>query len=153
MGGLAAWPATIVANLEESRVERLNLQELERSAALEDANATAVLRRGSLESGLLQSRGSVLAGAQRVAFASAGVDASTGTAADVMDASSIWSDFDASVARNDARRAAMGHKEVARRYRVEQQNIRNSNREARSVLGAIGAMGSAASTLVRFGGG
>lgn len=96
-----------------------NMGELRRSASAADANAVSALQLGGQQAGLLEARGSMLAGQQRVGYAIGNVDASSGTAADVQASSRIFSSLDAQTARNNAVRQAFGHREVARKYRLE----------------------------------
>lgn len=143
----------MMSQAEQQEIAKQNDAELARSIGIEEKNATAVLRQGSLQSGLLQSRSSVLGSAQRVGYAAAGVDGSTGTAAAVQDASSIWGAYDASVAMNDARRAALGHKEVARRYGVQRQQAQRALEASRQayVLRTIGRSVEAGGYAVQIG--
>ena len=111
------------AHEAEREAAKFNSLELRNSARLEESNAAASLRQGALQSGLYRTRGSMLQGTQRVALATSGVDAGSGTAADVLASTDIFSELDASTARNNAFRAAMGQKTVAARYRAEQGRI------------------------------
>jgi hypothetical protein len=120
-----------------------NMGELARSAAMEDANAVAAARRGSLEAGLYRARGTLTNAEQRVGYTVGNVDATTGTAADVQAGAAIFSELDALTARNNARRAALGHAEVARRYRMQADELGR-----KYVYGGILGGGSAQDAMV-----
>jgi hypothetical protein len=107
-----AWRAEMDAAIEQ-------VGELERAAAAEEFNATSALLRGAQEAGRYRARGGLLQGQQATGFASGNVDASSGSAADVQDASRMLVELDAQTARNNAIRQAFGHKAVARRYLSE----------------------------------
>lgn len=103
---------------------RLNVDELARSQRLETANAVAARREGALGVGLMRSRGTATAAAARAAFASNNVDASSGTAAQMQQASADTAELDASTIRANALAAALGHQETARKYGIEEQRLR-----------------------------
>lgn len=122
MGALSVIPesfAKVAAYQAEHYAALDNMEEFNRSAKMEDANAAAALRRGAMQAGLLRSRGTQVAAAQRVAFAANNVDATSGSAADAQASSEMLSELDAETARNNARAQALGHQTSARRYRKE----------------------------------
>lgn len=100
-----------------------NIQSFKRSEALEAANAVSALQRGGLEAGLHRQRGTQVTGQQQLVHAMAGVEAGSGTAATLRDSSTAFAELDAQTARNNALRAALGHREVERRYREERQRL------------------------------
>lgn len=102
-----------------------NMAELERSATMERANATAVLERGAMAAGRQRMAGTQLAGQQRLAYAMGGIDSASGTAAQTMRSSAAFSELDAETLRNNAIREAFGHQESARRYAASAKKIRD----------------------------
>lgn len=113
-----------------------NMAELERSARMEEANATAVMQRGALAAGRQRMAGSDLAGQQRIAYAMGSIDSTSGTAAATMRSTAAFSELDAETLRNNAIREAFGHKESARRYAAESKRIRDRYLAPDSALGS-----------------
>ncbi|PZR17531.1 MAG: hypothetical protein DI536_04250 [Archangium gephyra] len=139
MGAVSAIPESISKSLAQSarrETANFNMDELRRSSALEQANAAFVEQAGATQAGLARMRGSAVQAQQRVAWATAGIDTSTGTPAAVGEASRLWSELDAVTLQNNARRAAMGHRELSRRYDVENERIAARWRPTNNLLGA-----------------
>ncbi|MFT3708040.1 MAG: hypothetical protein QM817_10325 [Archangium sp.] len=81
--------------------------------AVASAQGADALRRGAVEAGAIRMAGTQLEGQQRLAYAVGNVDASSGTAAQTIDSSRLYSELDAQTSSNNAVRAAMGFKEAA----------------------------------------
>lgn len=76
-------------------------------------------RRGEEEAIAARRRADQLAGAQRAAFAARGVDATTGTAADLLAQTSFFGQQDQDTARNNARREAWSLRAQGRNARAQ----------------------------------
>lgn len=117
-----------------------NRKRLFEAAAQQDLMAADALARGGQEAGRIRQKGSDVAAQQAVAFAASGIDASTGTPAAVGDASRMFAELDASTAKNNARRVAMGHQAASKEYHREAQRLgmevdqRAQARETRTLL-------------------
>lgn len=122
-----------------------NMNELERSAQLEEVNAVDALAQGETDAGLSRMKGSEMVARQRVAFASSGVDLSVGTPVQVASSTSRWAELDAQSARNNAMRKAFGYRETARKYRNQAVGIQDQL-NADQVAGAFKLAGSMMST-------
>lgn len=107
----------------EKQAGLANMEELRRSADMEESNAVAALRRGAIAAGRRRMAAAQLGGQQKLAYAASNIDASSGTAAQTQDSSRAYAELDAETARNDARAVAFGHKEQARRYGVEASKL------------------------------
>lgn len=101
----------------------LNVREYRRSEAAEEANAQAALARGNRDAATILARGSAVEGAQLSALAAGGVDSSSGTAADLLASTRLIADLDATTTRNNARAAAFGSRQVARKYRLDRERL------------------------------
>jgi len=121
---------------KEREAQLSNMAELERSANLERANATAVLQRGAMAAGRQRMAGTQLAGQQRLAYAMGGVDSTSGTAAQTMRSSAAFNELDAQTLQNNAVREAFGHQESARRYAAASKKIRDYYLAPDSALGS-----------------
>lgn len=117
-----------------------NRKRLFESAAQQDLMASDELARGALEAGRIRQKGSDVAAQQAVAFAASGIDASTGTPAALGDSSRIFAELDVATAKNNARRAAMGHQAASKEDHREadrlamEANQRAHARETRTLL-------------------
>lgn len=132
-----------------SREASNNAAELERSAKQAERARLDAIRRGSMaESQRRMEVGRTLA-AQQVGYTAAGVDASTGTAAAVADASSRLGELDALTIRANAMREAFGHQEMARGLTMRAKNTRDQGSAAvfNSVLGGFSSAAQTASKL------
>lgn len=132
-----------------------NMNELERSAQLEEVNAVDALRQGEQDAGRARMKGSEMVARQRVAFSNSGVDASVGTPAQVAASTSMWTELDAQTSRNNAMRKAFGYKQSARKYRTESSSIQDQL-NAEQVAGALKlgtAMMNTVSDAMKNGGG
>lgn len=100
-----------------------NMNELHRSSELEAANAVAVRVRGAMAAGRKRMEGSAIAGQQQLAYAVGNVASNSGTAAQTIASSKVWSELDATTLRNNAVREAFGHEESSRRYAAASKKI------------------------------
>lgn len=116
-----------IAGAAEARAEKeandFNYRRLYDAKKYSEGQATDELNRGAMDAGLIRQKGSAIEAQQAVAFASNGIDASTGTPASIMDASRMYAELDASTTMNNARRAALGHKQAAKDYEREAQRL------------------------------
>lgn len=129
-----------------SREAANNAAELERSAKQAERARLDAIRRGSMaESQRRMEVGRTLA-AQQVGYTAAGIDASTGTAAAVADASSRLGELDALTIRANAMREAFGHAETARGLRLRAKNVREKG-SADVFNIALGTAGNVAQTV------
>jgi hypothetical protein len=150
VSGLAGDSMSVDAAKREAA---LNGAELERSANLELAKGVDAIRQGQIQAGNARMRTGALRGEQAVGYAKAGIDSSTGTAADVGMYTERIGELDAATIENNAVRAAFGFKETARGLRRQAQagweNARAA--ETKSVFSGIGrtasAVGSGADAL------
>jgi len=139
---------------EERQTLLHNKAEYQRAAGMEADNATVAMQQGTLLGGRARMEGTRMLSQQRVAYATSGVDASTGTAGQVARATRMWSELDARVLENNAMRAALGHKEMSRRYGAEADRLRGqynasydkealaiTSRAAKAFGSLIGSMG------------
>lgn len=128
LGGLSAIIGAFAeadAFTKRRDAELQNMAELERSAAMEEQNATAVLQRGAMAVGAQRQAGTALGGQQRLAYAMGSIDSTSGTAAQTQRSSAIFNELDAQTLQNNAVREAFGHKESARRYAAASKKIRD----------------------------
>jgi hypothetical protein len=94
---------------EAAKVAQRNKLAAERAAS--DAIA-----RGEVQAGQIRTRASQMIGEQRAGFAAMGIDASTGSAAEIQGMTRVLSEYDARLTENNAAREAWG-------YRVEGKNF------------------------------
>lgn len=114
---------------ENKRVGLLQMSEAARAASIADRNAALEREQGSMAAGWARIKGTRAAQQQRVAFASAGIDTNSGTAMQLQESTAAMAELDAVTIRNNARRAAFGHEEVARRARLEEGELRRKWRD------------------------
>lgn len=110
---------------KKREAELANMSELERSAAMEEQNATMTRVRGGLAAGRRRMAASALGATQKVAYAMGSIDSTSGTAAATSSSSAIFAELDATTLQNNAVREAFGHEESARRYRTEAKKLRD----------------------------
>lgn len=114
-----------------------------RAARLQEVDA---LVQGARDVGVLRAQGTLLEGQQALGQAAGNIDTTTGTAADVQVASRAMAELDASTARNNARRKALGFKQVqqqltdAARAEAASQQARDVGRAMQGVS-AIASVG------------
>jgi hypothetical protein len=93
----------------DNQQQAIQSREWNRALRARMLQATDARVRGARDAGLLRMRGSRLEGQQRLAYAMGNVDANSGTAAQTISSSRLYSELDADTARNNARREALGH--------------------------------------------
>lgn len=146
IGGIASADAN-------AREGAANAAELERSAKQADAARLDAFRQGQLAVARRRLDVGRALGSQRVGYAAAGVDSSTGTPADVAMASARFGELDALQLRANAYREAFGFEESARSLRMRAAQTRR-NTEANvfnSVLSGVAGAASAALPLAKKG--
>lgn len=104
-----------------------------------DAAADSLIR-ASRDAGAVRSAGSQVAAQQFVAFTNSGVDASVGTAANVIASTDAQSELAALTVENNAAREAWGYKKHGIAFQTQAGiNSARTNREiAGTALGALG---------------
>ena len=108
-----------------------------------EAGSDALIR-GKQEASALRTGASSVAAEQFVAFSNSGIDASTGTAADVQASTKARGELEALTVENNAAREAWGYKKHGLAFQT-QAGI-NSSRRNREVAGTVlGTLGNAAS--------
>lgn len=143
-----------LARLQGAATNRA-LGELTQAAKESDANAVDAIKRGSIQAGALKSQGTAALEAQRLAFTAGGVDATSGTAAQMSAATRAAAEMDAMVAQNDAMREAMGFRVQARKYRQQYKDVLTADAaqtEARAAK-VWGAWADAAGSMFGMAGG
>lgn len=128
--------------------------EARRQAALQNrqfaqAQAADALQRGAQQAGQLRTRGSQIIGTQRAGYGASGIDANSGTAAEVQASTRAISEVDAGMAMNNAARQAWGHQVSADQYGQEAELDQRAKREVGfgTLLGGIGQAASGTSGL------
>lgn len=94
----------------DAKASDLQAREYERAMRTIQAQRVDALTRGAGEAGQIRMAGSALEGKQRLAYAASGIDATSGTAAQTIESSAVFSELDAATAVNNARREALGHR-------------------------------------------
>lgn len=116
-----------------------------------DAAADAIAR-GEVESGKARREGTQLIAKQRVAYATSGIDGTSGTAAQVAAESRAMSELDAQTLRNNAMREAWGFKQKAKQIR-RQESFDKAGDTARAVGTVLTGAGKVAGAAGGLGGG
>lgn len=112
----------------------------EAQAHFADLSAQDAVNRGATEAGRIRTQGSQTISAQRAAYAGAGVDVDTGTAANVQASTRAMSEYDALTAKVNAAREAWGLSQDATALRLTGQHALQAgqNQATGSILGGIG---------------
>lgn len=132
--GVMSVDSSIQGGIEQKKQSDQNI-------ALANEAAADASRRGGVAAGVARTGASRLAAAQRVAYSTSGVDATTGTAADVQTETSARGELDALTIENNAAREAWGFKSHGMAF-AKQAGLDSSrtNREiAGGIIGTIGA--------------
>lgn len=122
------------------------MAQADENARIAAAAARDALVRGGLIEGSIRMRGSAMNSEARAAFAASGIDASSGTAADIQATTTTMSEFDAHLAQNNTLREAMGYRLQQKRFQEERSNLVDewSAKNAQYSLNQIG-------TMIKFG--
>lgn len=147
VGSLLGAGASIVGGIAGANAERdaakKRQEAAEAQANIANMSMMDALARGAVEAGRIRSMGSRTIAAQRVAYASTGVDVGQGTVLDVLGSSRAISELDALTAKNNAARAAWGFAQDAQNLRRTGQYARQAG-EARATGTLLTAGGQAA---------
>jgi hypothetical protein len=138
---------SMASGLLGSELERVAAQdEARQNKQMADAAAADALQRGEREAGQARAQTSQLVGAQNVAYAGSGVDASVGTAANVQAATRAMGELDARTLENNAAREAWGFRTYGVKYQQQAQlaNTRARIGTAATILGGVGRLASSA---------
>lgn len=92
-----------------------------RNQRISNQQAGDALARGNYAAGVQEIRGGQMAESAKLAYAGAGVDTSSGTASDAVNASQAMSNVDVQTVRNNATREAMGLKTQGDLYAEQAQ--------------------------------
>ena len=92
----------------DTAADRINSREWNRAVRVTQSQRADALQQAGVQAGRIETQGSMLEGKQAVGYAAAGIDAASGTAADVGRTSRLYAELDAETTRNNARRAALG---------------------------------------------
>lgn len=122
-------------NAEAAETSYRNQQELDRSARFADASAVDALRKGSFLSGRAREAGTSLGRQQSMAFASNGIDSTTGTAAQTVGSTARLTELQAQTFNNNAIREAFGHKETARGFRKQRDELARGDLNRKDAFG------------------
>jgi hypothetical protein len=118
--------------------QQAQAQDQQNKQNLQMANDAAgdALRRGQQDESKIRMQGGKLADAQHTAYANSGIDASSGTAADVQAETRATTEFDARTAQNNAAREAWGFKTYGAQYlqKAQLDAQRNSNQQVGTLL-------------------
>lgn len=127
----------------EQQAAEANAQTAEWNAGIADLAGGDALARGGVMAGRVKMEGAILAGRQKAALASSGVDVQSGSAVDVQESSAGLNALDALTVQNNAAREAWGYKVQAAQFRRQAKVLRatGSARMTGAILG--GAVGSA----------
>lgn len=92
---------------------------LQEQAALSEIQAQNALQRGEVKAGLAKKQADALRGEQRMAYASSGVNANTGSAAAMQAETAAWGQYAQSEERYNASMESWGHRVNARTNRLQ----------------------------------
>lgn len=122
----------------DNRASAIQSQEFWRAVRATRAQKADALQRGELAAAKVKTQASMVGGAQAAAYALAGVDTASGSAALVMDASSRMANLDAETLRANARREALGFEQAEHKLQLSarlEADARKSRDIARGVRG------------------
>ena len=141
--GVLSVDSSIQGGIAEKKQFDANIQ-------LANDAADDAVRRGQKEAGGMREAGTQLAARQAVAYSNSGVDASSGTPADVIASTSTNSELDALTTENNAAREALGYKKHGIQWQA-QAGINASRRNSEVAGTIIGTAGNAASAYSKTG--
>lgn len=132
LGGLLKGMAAYQSGQFNAGVSRQN-------ARLADASATDAILRGQFAAVSSRLQAGRLAGQQKTALASSGVQVNSGSALDLLNDTSMMSDFDAKMVANRAAREAWGYKTQADQFRQRASMEEAGGKAAlgESILGGV----------------
>lgn len=144
LGMASGFAGSVLGMMGDEQERQAAEQEAFRNQRAAETAADDALARGRQEAGRYRMEGSRLIAAQRVAYATSGVDASVGTPVDTMLDTRQASELDARTAENNAAREAWGFKQHGLRYQADRRNIndRANTRLGGTLLGMGGQMAS-----------
>lgn len=118
------------ADKADTAADRINSREWNRSVRVAQSQRADALEQGATQAGRIEAQTTNIESKQALGYAAAGIDAASGTAADVERTSRIYGELDAETTRNNARRAALGFdRTIAGLY--DQAAKMKADREAR----------------------
>jgi hypothetical protein len=123
----------------EQQAAEMNAQTAEQNAGIADQAAADAIARGEFQEGRIKLAGSSFASKQKVALASSGVDAQSGSAVDALSNTAGLSALDALMARSNATREAWGYKVQGAQFRRQAAVARATGKAqaAGAIFGAV----------------
>ena len=122
LGGLAAG-SQVVGGINQAKAQReqgdFNADQSRFNGAIADLQATDAVDRGNESASNLKRQAKGLQGSQKAAAAAQGIDASSGSAAELQNDTEKLSTLDALTIRNNAAREAFGYKAQALGFRTQ----------------------------------
>lgn len=117
--------------------------------------AVSAIERGNREAGLTRIQGTKLIGAQKLAYANSGIDASVGTPVDVMADTRLFSEIDAKTIETNARLEAWGFRSKASQFKTMAENVKRKNDYAMAArtVNLVGSLASGGLTSILGGSG
>jgi hypothetical protein len=115
------------------------------NSALADNAAADALQRGEQKVAQVAAEGNQRVSAQKVAYANAGVDTSSGTPAKVISQTAMIAQLEELTQRNNAARAAYGYKVQAVQLRQQAEDLSQASQSAGADAGVGLAIGGATS--------
>lgn len=129
----------------EQQAAMFNEAQFAKADFSEQRAAVDALLQGAQQGGFARMASAAAASQEQVAYAAAGIDPSKGTAAQVQAYTTRQGDIAAMIDRNNAARAALGHRQTANRYST-QASISAAGRRARETAFGFDAAGQAIKT-------
>lgn len=105
------------------------------NAEVAEQQAQDARRRGDEEANKVRKQNAQLAGAQRAAMSAKGLDFSEGSAAEALDQTEFFGQYDQNIARTNAAREAWNARAQKRGYEFEAKSIRPGMNAGISLLG------------------
>lgn len=134
VGAMGAAISGILELIGNSLAWDARSREIQRDMAMADENAAIAaegsadaIRRGNIEAAKLRIRGTRALGEQAAAYQGGGVDATTGTPADMAAATEAVAGMDAQQVANDAAREAWGMRKQSQRFKQQRSALREKH--------------------------
>jgi hypothetical protein len=122
-GDVMQFIGAMLAEDARTRQSQYAMAQADENAMIAAQAAGDAVRRGNIEAGKLRMAGTLEAAQQASAYQGGGVDATTGTASDMAQATAAGAELDAQTAANNAAREAWGYRTQSRRFKEERELI------------------------------
>lgn len=131
--------AELTANQESAMQSEVQSRE---NTALANTAAADAVARGNREAGIIRSKGTQLAGQQKMAYVAGGVDPTVGSAAQVASDSRYYAELDAQTAENNAAREAWGYRRYGLQFQTQAgiNASKAANQQTATILGGVGSL-------------